>query len=78
MGRIGPLAYHLELPPSLSNIHDIFHLSQIWKHILDPTQEIRVEMIELRDNLTYLESPKRILDHRKQALKSKVIPLVKI
>ena len=61
-GRVGPLAYRLELPISLSNIHDVFHVSQLRRHIQDPTQEIRVEAIELRDDLTYPESPERILD----------------
>ena len=60
IGRVGPLAYRLELLPTC------------------PTQEIRVEVIELRDNLTYPESPERILDRRDQILRNKVIPLVKI
>jgi len=51
-----PLAYRLELPLNLSNIHDVFHVSQLQKHIPDPTHKIRVETIKLRDNLTYLES----------------------
>ena len=65
--RVGPLAYRLKLPISLSNIHNVFHVSQLRKYIPDPTQEIRVEVIELRDDLTYPESPERILDRRDQA-----------
>ena len=72
------MAYRLELPHSLSNIHDVFHVSQLQKYIPDPTQEIQVELIELGDNLTYSESLERILDHRNQALRNKVILLVKI
>jgi len=76
--RVGPLAYRLELPISLSNIHDVFHVSQLRKYIPDPTQEIQVEVIELKDDLTYPESPERILDRRDQVLRNKIIPLVKI
>ena len=76
--QIGPLAYHLELPLSLSNIHDFFHVSQLQRHIPDSTHEIRVETIELKDNLIYSESPEWILDCHDQVLRNKVIPLVKI
>jgi hypothetical protein len=27
----GELAYQLELPPQLSNVHDVFHVSQLKK-----------------------------------------------
>jgi hypothetical protein len=27
IGRIGPVAYHLELPESMSDIHNVFHVS---------------------------------------------------
>ena len=37
-----------------------------------------MEVIELRDDLTYPESPERILDRRDQVLRNKIIPLVKI
>ena len=75
--RIGLVSYQLALPPKVK-FHDVFHVSQLRKYIPDPTQEIRVEVIELRDDLTYPESPERILDRRDQALRNKVIPLVKI
>jgi len=72
------LAYRLELPLSLPNIYDIFHVSQLRRHIPNPTHEIRVETIKLKDNLTYPESPKQILDLRDLVLRKKVIHLVKI
>lgn len=33
MERIGPVAYHLALPPILSRIHDVFHVSILSKYI---------------------------------------------
>ena len=75
--RVEPLAYRLELPPSLSGIHNVFHVSQLRRHVPDPTLGVRVETIELRNDLTYPESPAAILDHRTQVLRSKEIPLVK-
>ncbi|KAI5338917.1 hypothetical protein L3X38_018189 [Prunus dulcis] len=33
--RIGPVAYKLALPPDLSRIHDVFHVSMLRKYIAD-------------------------------------------
>ena len=31
--RVGSMAYRIALPPSLSNLHDVFHVSQLRKYI---------------------------------------------
>jgi hypothetical protein len=31
IGRVGPTTYHLELPESMSDIHNVFHVSQLRK-----------------------------------------------
>nr|KYP41898.1 Retrotransposable element Tf2 [Cajanus cajan] len=33
---VGPIAYRLALSPSLSNLHDVFHVSQLRKYVHDP------------------------------------------
>ena len=38
--RIGLVAYHLALPPSLSCIHDVFHISSLRKYIYDASHVI--------------------------------------
>ncbi|XP_050916081.1 uncharacterized protein LOC127131190 [Lathyrus oleraceus] len=38
--RIGEVAYRLALPPSLSEMHDVFHVSQLLKFIPDSHQPI--------------------------------------
>ena len=35
--RVGEVAYKLALPPELSRIHPIFHISILRKYILDPS-----------------------------------------
>ncbi|KAA0051223.1 pol protein [Cucumis melo var. makuwa] len=35
--RICPVAYRLALPPSLSAIHDVFHVSMLRKYVIDPS-----------------------------------------
>ncbi|CAL2256356.1 unnamed protein product [Prunus armeniaca] len=34
---IGPVAYRLALPPELSRIHDVFHVSMLRKYMPDPS-----------------------------------------
>ncbi|KAA0033019.1 pol protein [Cucumis melo var. makuwa] len=36
--QIGPVVYCLALPPSLSTVHDVFHVSMLRKYVADPTQ----------------------------------------
>ena len=38
--RVGPLAYHLDLPPHLSDMHNVFHVSMLRKYEPDPSQVI--------------------------------------
>ncbi|XP_071920647.1 uncharacterized protein [Coffea arabica] len=76
--RVGKVAYRLELPPSLSRIHDVFHVSMLKKYYLDPTHIVRAEEIEIDKVLTYEERPVQLLDRRIKKLWNKQIPLVKV
>jgi hypothetical protein len=76
--RVGPVAYHIALPPHLSNLHDVFHVSQLRKYYPDPSHIIESETIELRDNLEFEALPIKIIDHKIKELRGKQIPLVRI
>ena len=39
--RVGEVAYRLVLPPELSRIHLVFHVSMLRKYISDPSHEIQ-------------------------------------
>ena len=78
VSKVGPVAYKLKLPPELSRIHDTFHVSMLRKYILDPSHVLREQPVQLKENLTYEETPVQIVDHKEQVLRSKVIPLVKV
>ena len=30
--RVGTVAYRLALPPSISGVHEVFHVSMLWKY----------------------------------------------
>ena len=75
---MGLVAYKLKLPPELSRIHDTFHVSMLRKYIPDPSHVLREQLVQLKENLNYEETPVHIVDRREQMLRSKVIPLVKV
>ncbi|CAL0306593.1 unnamed protein product [Lupinus luteus] len=76
--RIGPVAYRIALPPSLSNLHDVFHVSQFKKYMSDPSHVIELDNLLLRENLTFEATPVRIIDKIVKQLRGREIPLVKV
>ena len=61
--RVGSVAYQMALPPSLSNLHDVFRMSQLRKHHSDPSQRLDPESIQLKEELTFNLPPSQIMDH---------------
>ncbi|XP_042942775.1 uncharacterized protein LOC122276957 [Carya illinoinensis] len=76
--RIGATAYRLALPPRLSAIHDVFHISMLREYIPDPTHILEYEPLQVREDLTYEEFPVGILAQRTQVLCKKTISMVKV
>jgi hypothetical protein len=75
---VGPVAYKVELPPALSRIHNVFHVSTLRKHVHDPRHIVDFEPLQVQDDLKYEELPVQILDRKEQKLRTKTIPLVKV
>ncbi|XP_017979886.1 PREDICTED: uncharacterized protein LOC108662810 [Theobroma cacao] len=76
--KVGAVAYHLALPPDLSNIHTVFHVSMLRKYNPDPSHVIRYKTIQLQDDLTYEEQLVAILDKQVKKLRSKDVASVKV
>ncbi|KAF3451278.1 hypothetical protein FNV43_RR07373 [Rhamnella rubrinervis] len=75
--RVGILAYRLALPPKLFGVHDVSHVSMLWKYMHDPSHVIEYESLEVYENLTYEEKPVEILDRKEQVLRNREIPIAK-
>jgi hypothetical protein len=62
IGRIGPAAYRLQLSESMSDIHNVFHVSQLRKCLKVPESHIAEELVQIQKDLQYREKPVKILD----------------
>jgi hypothetical protein len=58
----GEIAYQLELPLLLSDVHDIFHVSQLKKCLCVPKQQIPMEDLDAKEDLSNQEYPIKILE----------------
>nr|GEX49064.1 putative reverse transcriptase domain-containing protein [Tanacetum cinerariifolium] len=76
--RIGPVAYKLELPEKLSNIHNTFHVSNLKKCLSDKSLMILMKELQLDDKLNFVEEPVEIMDRKIKQLKRSRIPIVKV
>lgn len=76
--RVGPVVYHIALLPYLSNLHDVFHVSQLRKYHPNPSHMIEHETLELSDDLEYKALPIKVVDHKVKLLQGKEVPLVRI
>ena len=51
ISRVGPASYRLELPDSMSDIHNVFHVSQLRKCLQVPENHIEAEAIQIQIDL---------------------------
>ena len=62
--RVGIVSYRLALPPSLSSVHDVFHVSMLRKYTQDPTHIVDWGELVVNIDGTFEEGPVHIMDSR--------------
>jgi hypothetical protein len=50
--QVGEMAYQLELPDHLSDVHDVFHVSQLKKCLGVPEEHLPMEKLTVQGDLT--------------------------
>ncbi|WMV13772.1 hypothetical protein MTR67_007157 [Solanum verrucosum] len=75
---VGLVAYRLALPPSLSGVNPMFHVSMLKKYHGDGDYIIKWDSILLDKDLQFEEEPVAILDPNVRKLRTKKIKSVKV
>jgi hypothetical protein len=83
LAQKGEVAYELELPESLSVVHNMFHVSQLKKCHLEMAETplrdtIPLEEVQLECDLTYEEKPIKILETSERVTRTKTIKFCKV
>ena len=69
--RAGTVTYRLALPPSMIGVHEVFHVSMLWKYTPNPAHVVDWGQIEVDTDGTFKEGPVCIVDSRDQVLRRK-------
>jgi hypothetical protein len=76
--KTGEVAYQLELPPQLSDVHDVFQVSQLKKYLFVPEKQIPMEDLDAKEDLSYQEYPVKILETSERVTWNKNIKMCKV
>jgi hypothetical protein len=68
----------LELPPQLSDVQDVFHISQLKKCLRVPEEQLPMEDLNAKEDLSYQECPVKILETSERVTRNKRIKKCKV
>jgi hypothetical protein len=64
--KSGRVAYKLQLPPELSTIFNVFHVSQLKKCLWVPEERVKSRDIKIKSDLAYEEKPVQLLETKER------------
>ncbi|GJY41762.1 hypothetical protein Tco_0429032 [Tanacetum coccineum] len=76
--RVFTVAYKLELPEELSNVHSTFYVSNLKKCLSDKSIVIPMKELRLDDKLNFMEELVEIMDREVKQLKQSHILIAKV
>ena len=76
--RVGTVAYRLALLPSMSGVHEVFHISMLRKYTPDLAHVVDWGQIEVDTDETFEEGLVCIVDSRDEVLRCKTVRLVRV
>jgi hypothetical protein len=78
LSQKGTVAYELELPTQLFQVHNVFHVSQLRKCLKVPEEPLIYTDLELKSDLTYEEKPTKILGEKWKQLRNRAIKYCRV
>jgi hypothetical protein len=72
------VAYQLELLPQLSDVHDVFHVSQLKKCLCVSKEKLPMEDLDAKEDLSYQEYHVNILETSERVTRNKKIKMCKV
>ena len=63
---------------SLLGVHDVFHVSQLKKCLCVPEEQIPLEELTVKKDLTYEEFPVKSLETAERVTRSRIIKMCKV
>ena len=74
--RMCTVAYRLMLSPSMSGVHEVFHVSMLRRYTPDPAHVVDWGQIEIDTDGTFEEGPVCVVDSIDRVLRRKTVRLV--
>jgi hypothetical protein len=74
----GEVAYQLELPPQLSDVHHVFPISQLKKCLRVSKEQLPMEDLDAKNDLSYQEYPGKVLETSERVTRNKKIKICKV
>jgi hypothetical protein len=77
--RVGEVAYRLDLPEQLSDVHDVFHISPLKRGLKPHDKEpLPIDGLDVKEDLTITERPMKTLDTLARVPRTRVIRMCKV
>ena len=76
--RVDTVACRLDLAPSMSGVHEVFHVSMLRRYTPDLAHVVDLGEIEVDTDETFGEGLVCIMDSRDQVLRRKTVRLVRV
>ncbi|GJY98851.1 putative nucleotidyltransferase, ribonuclease H [Tanacetum coccineum] len=78
LDRVGEVSYRLALLPQLSHVHNVFQVSLLRGYTYHPLHVVSYPLDQIREDLSFVEEPEKILDRQDRVMRNKTIPFVQI
>jgi hypothetical protein len=74
----GEVAFQLDLSSQLSDVHDVFHVSQLKKCLRVSEEQLPMEDLDAKEDLSYQEYHVKILETSERVTRNKKIRMCKV